>query len=153
MRTPQQKITLAVKAVILLQGLVAGMFAAASDFNLVEGIISAVLALLLLPILIVLVIRANIALGFLQPPWDAPHLASNPISQKDPLPFIQFASFYFASAGVGAAVSIVWKGAAAVPWALVGLCGGIGCHLGLLRLLASFPAHVSDESCSRNGSD
>jgi hypothetical protein len=108
--------------------------------TVLEGIISAVLNLLVAPFLIVLVVRLNVATGFLKPPWEAPTIVSNPFDPWNPLPLIQFGSFLGIAGGVGLSISIVWNGLQALGGALGFLSGGIAFHLGLIRLMKIYPA-------------
>ena len=131
------------EALFLLGGFLLGLLGGGQEekagmSEMVQTGIACGLAILIMPWLMVLLVRFDIAIGFFKPPWERPRLFRIPGGWDDPLPYFQLIAFVFAAMGVGAAVSITWRGLRAVPMALLGICGGIGLHLGLKRLTARF---------------
>jgi hypothetical protein len=126
------------KTIVLLAGFGAGLIAGVGDSSpptVVEGIIILPLAILIIPPLIVLSFRINVATGFFKPPWETPSRAE----KMNPLSAVQLGSFICIAIGLGATVSIAWRGLVAFYYALVGFSAGIGLHLALVRLMSRYP--------------
>lgn len=128
---------LTAQAFIVLVAFVTGLFAGTGDSSpptVAEGIISVPLVILFMPLVTVLLFRLEVAIGIFRPPWDTPSCAA----QMNPLSAVRLGSWAFTAAGAGATLAIVWRGIAAVPYALIGLAGGFALHLALMRLVKRY---------------
>lgn len=103
--------------------------------RLVEGILSCVLPILVLPRLVEFVFRLNVAVGAFHPPWEAPSSAN----RMNPLSFVRLGFLLFIAVGVASTISIAWRGLAAAYHVLLSFSGALACHLALHRLLRRFP--------------
>jgi hypothetical protein len=125
------------KIILLLAGFASGLFAGMSDSSaptVVEGVIIALITILTMPLLIMLLFRVSVAIGVFKPPWEVP----TRVGKLTPLSSVQLGSFVFAAMGVGATVSLAWRGLMANGYILLGFAGGLACHLALVRLRKRF---------------
>jgi len=104
---------------------------------ILAGIVISSLTVLILPILIVFLFRFGMAAGYFKPPWPAPSRAST----MTPLSAVHLGSFVCIAVGVGATISIVWRGTEVVYYALLGFSAGLAFHLALVKLMRRFPPH------------
>lgn len=138
-----------IKSVFLVQAFVAGLFITDEIATGSEAIILSVVNLVAMPLMLMLLIRLNVAFGVIAPPWQAPSWSTNPLSIENPLPFIHFCCFYFGAFGIGSVISVAWRGVDALGSALIAICGAAGLYVGLRWVLASFPNNEQ----GRNGND
>lgn len=152
MRLSRKAILVTAKVFLLAVGFAVGLGAGLGDPTsptIAEASVSAVLTILLLPLIVVLLFRAEVAIGAFKPPWESPSRSST----MNPLSAVQLGSLVFAAMGVGSMVAVPWRGFAAVSYALLGLSGSIGLDLALVRLMKRFPplqthTHDSDAESS-----
>jgi hypothetical protein len=143
MKLTSKPVIVTIKVIFWLAGFALGLIGNQVDktepqFVLLECIISAIIIPIVGPFTISFLVRIIVAIGFYKPSWEAPTLASNPFDYRDPLPFFQFASFLLTVVGIGATISIIWKGLSGVGLALIGFSGGLACYLGLFRLMKTY---------------
>jgi hypothetical protein len=151
MELARRSFLMTAKVFLLLVGFGLGLGAGLGDPNsptIAEGIISAVLTILFLPPMVVMLFRVEVAIGIFKPPWETPSGSST----MNPLSAVQLGSLVFTAMGVGSTVAIPWRGFAALSYALIGLSGGIGLHLALVRLMKRFPPNQTNTQDSDSGS-
>ena len=144
MKVTSPPVIITLKVIFILGGFTIALIGNQIDKHqesptILVAIISSVVTLLLVPYVIVLLVRLNVAIGFYKPPWEPPTLSSNPFDYRNPLLFFHFASFVFVAFGIGAMISIPWNGLVGVSLALIGFSGGVACYLGLIRLMKLYP--------------
>jgi hypothetical protein len=149
MKPMSQCLTITARVVLPLAGFVLGLFADVDDLRpptVVEGVVLVPLVIFLLPPLVMMLFRVEVALGAAKPPWESPNHAG----RLNPLLLIQIASLLLAAVGLGATISIAWKGAAAVYYALLGWSGAVAFHLALRWLMRRYlaPQRDSKPGCS-----
>jgi hypothetical protein len=138
MKLTRTRALAAARTFLVLTGFVTGLGTGLGEANpprLLEAVVSAVLGVLLIPLLVVFFFRIEVAMGLFKPPWEHPSSAST----MNPLSLVQLGYFVFAALGLGAAMAIPWRGLPAFSYALLALSGAIGLDLALVQLLRSFP--------------
>jgi hypothetical protein len=145
MRLTRTTLNATAKAILVLAGFASGLIAGlggSSQGTVVEGLIGACLGILIMPLLIVLLFRFEVAIGIFKPPWEPPNRARS----MNPLSLVQLGSYFFTAVGAGATMSIAWTPLAGINAALIGFSGGIALYIGLVRLMKRYSLpHTNDQ--------
>jgi hypothetical protein len=93
--------------------------------------------LIAVPFMLLLVVGFQAFNPFSARRWTKPTWFSNPFNLRDPLQFFHMGAYHFLAGGLGALLSVPFRGIIALPMALLLLACGAGVLLGIQLCIAT----------------